>query len=98
MGRGIPRAFWMSTSQRTRTSHNGLPRHDRVPGASELPPARPHATEVVSLGAEDGAAISFARERARALERLDHSASVRRLKRALNVGLSLWFTIILLDL
>jgi hypothetical protein len=88
----------MSTSQPTRTAQAWSTAHVSEPGANAPAPPRPRPTEVLSLAPEDSAAISFARERARVLERLDHSASVRRLLRALYVGLSLWFTVILLDL
>jgi eukaryotic-like serine/threonine-protein kinase len=56
-------------------------------------------TEILPLtGEADGAAVSFARERERAMARLDHSASVRRLRRALSIGLVLWLSVLGLDL
>jgi eukaryotic-like serine/threonine-protein kinase len=45
----------------------------------------------------DGAAVSFERERERALARLDHTASIIRLRRALMVGLPVWMSAMLLD-
>jgi hypothetical protein len=46
----------------------------------------------------DSAAISFARERERAVARLDHSAAVSRLQRALLIGLPIWLVTAWLDL
>jgi serine/threonine-protein kinase len=49
------------------------------------------------LDALDAAVISFARERERVLRRSEHSASVRRLRRALNIGVWIWLGTTLLD-
>jgi tRNA A-37 threonylcarbamoyl transferase component Bud32 len=47
-------------------------------------------TEPLPLGPVDGAAASFALERERVLARSEHSASVRRLRQAVHVGLVVW--------
>jgi hypothetical protein len=46
----------------------------------------------------DSAAVSFAREREHALTRSEHSSAVRRLRRALSVGVSVWAGSTVLDL
>jgi len=46
----------------------------------------------------DRAAVSFARERERALARLDHTASIIRLRRAMMVGVPVWLSAMLLEL
>jgi eukaryotic-like serine/threonine-protein kinase len=46
----------------------------------------------------DSAALSFARERETALTRAEHSASARRLQRALSIGVCVWAASTLLDL
>jgi hypothetical protein len=55
-------------------------------------------TEIVSTSIIDEAAISFALERERALARSDHAASVRRLRRAVAIGICVWAGAGLLDL
>jgi serine/threonine-protein kinase len=52
--------------------------------------------ETSSLGAAE-AAISFARERERALQRSEHTASVQRLRRALCIGLIVWLATVPYD-
>jgi tRNA A-37 threonylcarbamoyl transferase component Bud32 len=77
----------------TRTSETVIPLleavalcHDEV-RREALPP---ESTEILPLPGPDAAAISFARERERALRRGEHSASVQRLRRALGIGLLVW--------
>jgi tRNA A-37 threonylcarbamoyl transferase component Bud32 len=43
------------------------------------------------------AAVSFARERERVLQRSEHTASVRRFEKAVSIGLGLWFGTIVAD-
>src|SRR5262245_17840074 len=54
-------------------------------------------TEVLDLGAPDSAAVSFARERALALERSEHSAAVRRLRRAIVIGSCVYVALFSMD-
>jgi eukaryotic-like serine/threonine-protein kinase len=51
-----------------------------------------------SLGTADQAAISFARERERVLQRSEHTASVQRLRRALGIGLIVWLATVPYDI
>src|ERR1041384_5670133 len=61
-------------------------------------PAQSERTELLPLGESDAAVISFARERDRVLQRSEHSAAVRRLRRALSIGIWIWLGTIVLDL
>jgi serine/threonine-protein kinase len=80
----------------TRTAVSAVDSHDgRGSKAVDEPAAAP--TEELPLEPMDGATVSFARERARVLSRLDHSASVRRLRRSLSIGIWVWLASILLD-
>jgi eukaryotic-like serine/threonine-protein kinase len=54
-------------------------------------------TEALPSGFVDGAAASFALERARALVRSEHTASVQRLRQAVIIGLVVWPATGLLD-
>ncbi|HTV23905.1 MAG TPA: hypothetical protein VMG12_34680, partial [Polyangiaceae bacterium] len=63
----------------------------------EAPPARPGETPPGERPQPDAAAIDFARERERAVARSQHSAAVRRLHRAVKVGIPLWSATALLD-
>jgi len=67
-------------------------------GGTERGAVRSERGSGLPLEEADEAAVSFARERERALARLDHTASVVRLRRALMVGFPIWVSSILLDL
>jgi len=94
---------------RTRTSNTALaspapgapnPEHDvehAVEHAAEREGAREQRTEVLPAGGPDANVVSFSRERERVLGRLDHAAAVRRLRRALAIGLCLWLSVLWLD-
>ncbi|HTV18195.1 MAG TPA: serine/threonine-protein kinase [Polyangiaceae bacterium] len=66
--------------------------------AGDRPAQRLPATELLPLAPGDAPAVSFTRERDRVLERLDHAASVRRLRRSLSIGICLWLSVLSLDL
>jgi hypothetical protein len=87
-----------SNGQRTRTAEDNLGPIDQRASAVFRTGDEAGRTEILPVAEVDGAAISFARARELALARLDHSASVRRLRRALTMGLFLWSFSILLDL
>jgi tRNA A-37 threonylcarbamoyl transferase component Bud32 len=77
----------------TRTSELAIPLVDTgtlCSGDTRREGMPPERAEGLPLGTADAAAISFARERERALRRGEHSASVQRLRRALGIGLLVW--------
>src|SRR5690606_6472027 len=77
-----------------------VPLHTRTAPAAVAAPRSESAaqpTEELPLAPVDGRAVSFARERERVLSRLDHSASVRRLRRSLSIGIWVWLASMLLD-
>jgi hypothetical protein len=81
----------------TRTAQVCLDVPETASRSVHMPDGRAVRTEILPLAVADAAAVSFARERERALMRLDHSASVRRLRRALTIGLVLWVSVLVLD-
>jgi eukaryotic-like serine/threonine-protein kinase len=58
---------------------------------------RMERTELLPLNEAEAAAVSFSLERARVLRRSEHSASIRRLHRALSIGVFIWVSTIVPD-
>jgi hypothetical protein len=99
---GAPEAH-ATDPRRTRTSEASMPRVMATRDGPDPPlPDEPAPSAPVRASGEmavqmDSAAVSFERERERALARLDHTASIIRLRRALMVGLPVWMSAMLLD-
>jgi eukaryotic-like serine/threonine-protein kinase len=80
----------------TRTSDGafGWPAAEQPEGGA---PSRLDATVSIDIESPEGAAVSFALERERVLQRSEHSASVQRLRQALTLGAPLWLASLVLD-
>jgi eukaryotic-like serine/threonine-protein kinase len=79
-----------SSTRTAETTISALDADARYPDHVRREGSPGERTELLPLATADAAAISFARERERALGRREHSASVQRLRRALGIGLLVW--------
>jgi len=82
---------------RTRTAEAPTPSRESGAGAP-ADGSSPARTEVLQGSKMDTAAVSFAQERERAMQRTSHSKAVRQLRLALTAGLFVWTSAAFMDL
>jgi tRNA A-37 threonylcarbamoyl transferase component Bud32 len=92
----VLRGMSPSDVERTRTAEVCLTPGVAAP-AAQREAGHLERTQLLPLDEAEAAAVSFSLERARVLRRSEHSASIRRLRRALSIGICIWISTLVPD-